>query len=90
MTGMSPAATIWTSIVVPDEANLAPEVAKYFLSIGFTDSEKARYQSLAEREQVGLTPEERAELEALVQASTILMLLQSKARLSLMRQQPAA
>lgn len=90
MEAMSAAAAIWTRIVVPDEGDLAPEVAKHFLSIGFTDAEKARYQTLASREQVELTPEERSELTEFVHAGTLLMLLQSKARLSLKRRQPAA
>jgi hypothetical protein len=87
---MSPATAIWKRIVVPDQPDLAPEVARYFLSLRFTDDEKARYQDLASKEQAELTPEERSELEAMAHASTLLMLLQSKARLSLKKQQPAA
>ena len=87
---MSAAAAIWTRIVVPDEATLAPEVAKHFLSLGFTDVEKERYQTLASKDQVDLTSEERSELTEFVHASTLIMLLQSKARLSLKRRQPAA
>jgi hypothetical protein len=88
--GMSPATAIWTRIVVPDEPTLSPEVAKYFLTLGFTEEERARYQELAAREQSELSLAERSELESLVHASTVIMLLQSKARLSLKQRQPAA
>lgn len=87
---MSPATRIWTRIVAPDDPNLSPEVARYFLSLGLSDEEKSRYQFLASRDQAELTPAERSELESLVHASTALMLLQSKARLSLRKHQPAA
>lgn len=87
---MSPVTKIWQRIVIPDDPSLSPEVAHYFLSLEFTLREKARYKSLAEKDQVDLTSAERSELEALVHASTVLMLLQSKARLSLKKHQPAA
>ncbi|HEX8912740.1 MAG TPA: hypothetical protein VF796_10310 [Humisphaera sp.] len=87
---MSPVTALWSRIVVPDDPTLSPEVAKYFLTLGFTDQERERYQELAAKEQRDLTPSERNELEALAHASTVIMLLQSKARLSLKRRQPAA
>ena len=87
---MSPVTRIWTRLVAPDDANLSPEVARYFLSVGFSDEEKSRYQSLSSRDHSDLTTAERSELESFVHASTALMLLQSKARLSLRKQQPAA
>jgi hypothetical protein len=77
-------------MVAPDDPNLSPEVARYFLALGFSDEEKSRYQFLASKDQLELTTAERAELESLVHASTVLMLLQSKARLSLRKHQPAA
>ena len=90
MATMSPVTRIWERIVLPAEANLSPEVANHFLSLRFTDKEQARYKQLAEKDKVDLTLAERSELEALVHASTVLMLLQSKARLSLKKRQPAA
>jgi len=87
---MSPVTRIWTRIVAPDDPKLSPEVAQYFLSVGFTDEEKSRYQFLASKDQSDLTTAERSELESFVHASTALMLLQSKARLSLRKHQPAA
>ena len=87
---MSPVTKIWQRVVDPDEPSLSPAVANYFLSLGFTDKEKARYKQLPEKEHADLSPSERSELEALVHASTVIMLLQSKARLSLKKHQPAA
>lgn len=87
---MKHAQSIWSRIVSPDQADLAPEVAEYFLTLGFSEKDKARYQLLAAKEQTDLAPDERSELESLVAANTALMLLQAKARLSLKRRQPAA
>lgn len=87
---MSPVTKIWQRIIEPDQPTLSSALANYFLSIGFTEKEKARYKQLAEKDQVDLTLSERAELEGLVHASTVIMLLQAKARLSLKKQQPAA
>jgi hypothetical protein len=87
---MSASDHIWNRIVAPQEADLPAEVARYFLSLGFTDQDKNRYLELAGKEHVELDPAEKTELETLVAANTFLMLLQAKARLSLNRQQPAA
>ena len=87
---MSAPPQIWSRLILPDDPDLAPEVAKYFLTIGFTEAEQERYQALASKEQRELSSDERSELEEFVHANTVLMLLQSKARLSLKRRQPAA
>jgi hypothetical protein len=87
---MSAANQIWSRIVAPKEPDLPAEVARYFLSLGFSEQDKARYTKLAGIEQCDLSPQERSELEALVAANTLLMLLQAKARLSLRPHQPAA
>jgi hypothetical protein len=87
---MSPVTAIWTRILAPGDPTLSPEIAKHFLSLQFTDEEKARYESLAAREQRDLSRDELAELDAFVHANTVIMLLQSKARLSLKQRQPAA
>ena len=87
---MSGSHQIWERVVRAQEADLPADVARYFLSLGFVEQDKARYAELAAKEQVDLEPGERAELETLVAANTLLMLLQAKARLSLNRQQPAA
>ena len=87
---MSAPTQIWNRIIVPQEGDLPPEVARYFLSLTFTKGDKERYAQLAGKEHFDLTPEEKSELDTLVAANTFLMLLQAKARLSLNRHQPAA
>jgi hypothetical protein len=81
---------IWERIVGPQEADLSPDVARYFLSLGFTQAEKQRYAELAKLEHYEIGPDEKSELDMLIAANTFLMLVQAKARLSLNRQQPAA
>ena len=87
---MSAATQIWDRIIAPQEADLPPDVARYFLSLSFTEADRKRYAELAKKQHFELEPEEKSELETLVAANTFLMLLQAKARLSLNRQQPAA
>jgi hypothetical protein len=87
---MSAPTQIWTRIIAPQEADLPPEVARYFLSLTFTKGDKNRYSELARKQHFELSTEEKSELETLVAANTFLMLIQAKARLSLNRQQPAA
>jgi hypothetical protein len=67
------------------------DLAKYLLKLDFPPDDHARYEQLSERAQQGiLSQEEEAELDDLLTANDILMILQSKARLSLKRQNPAA
>jgi hypothetical protein len=87
---MSAAERIWEQIVGPQDADLSPEVARYFLSLGFTQAEKDRYAELAKLEHYEIGPDEKAERDMLIAANTFLMLVQAKARLSLARHQPAA
>jgi hypothetical protein len=78
-------------LVLPDEAELPSEVARYVLGMHFSDADKTRYLSLAERHNDGkLSPEELSELEGFVEANTLLGIIKSKARLSLAKHQPAA
>lgn len=81
---------IWNRILSPDRGDLSPEVARYFLSLGFTPADKLRYQELAAKDQSDLSFQEQSELAELVHANTVLMLLQAKARRSLIERQPAA
>lgn len=87
---MSDPSEIWDRIVHSAKGDLAPEVARYFLSLGFTQTERDRYQELSARQHFELTYEEQTELTHLVHANTALMLLQAKARRSLAERQPAA
>ena len=68
----------------PWEPTLAPAAAEQFLRFGFDDADRARSVELSEKVGAGTASDaERRELEDLVAANETLMLLQSKARLSL-------
>ncbi len=68
----------------PWEPDLDPAAARQFLRFEFTEDDKARSVELSSRASAGeATPEQLAELADLVSANETLMLLQSKARLSL-------
>ena len=74
----------------PKEGGFSEELSRFVLSIEFNDEQKARYMELAAKSNEGtLTKDEREELELFVVVNDLLMILQSKARLSL-RRQPAA
>jgi hypothetical protein len=78
------ASAIWGRIVKPDQGTLTPETARGFLKLGFGDDDQRRVTALSRKAQDGtLDPEERAELEEYIRVNNELMILQSKARLSL-------
>jgi hypothetical protein len=57
----------------------------------FADEQATHYTSLAEKSQDGtLSPKEREELDAFVTSNTLLMILKSKARRSLVERPSAA
>ena len=67
------------------------EHAQYILTLDFSPEQHARYRGLAEKAQAGtLSEEEAAEIDEFLAANSLLTVLQSKARLSLQRRQPAA
>jgi len=78
-------------LIDPSQGTFSPDLARYFLTLRFSDEQAARYESLASRNQDGaLTPAEREELEAFVTANSLLMILKSKARRSVVGQTSAA
>jgi len=78
-------------IVDPGHRGLPPELARYVLSLRFSDEQAARYEQLAYQNQEGsLAADQRAELEAFVTANTLLTILKSKARRSLAERPSAA
>jgi hypothetical protein len=80
------ASAIWSRIVKPDRATLTPELARTILKLDFDAEDHERVNILSAKAREGsLTPEERAELEEYVRVNNELMILQSKARLSLKR-----
>jgi hypothetical protein len=67
-----------------DEGDLAPELARYVLTLGFSAADQARMQDLAARNQEGaLSAEEQEELHDYVDAGHLLALLHAKARTTL-------
>jgi hypothetical protein len=75
---------IFGRLIKAEDGSLAPDLARYILTLGFGDDDQARMRDLAERNQEGaLSPEERQELQSYVKAGHLLALLHSKARKSL-------
>jgi hypothetical protein len=73
-------------IVVPDQPDLPPEVARGFLRLSFHDDDRRRMNELAEKTTLDtLTPEEQVELDSYERVGHLLSLLKSKARRSLQR-----
>ncbi|MGP0066119.1 MAG: hypothetical protein ACLQGP_21280 [Isosphaeraceae bacterium] len=83
------ASAIWSRIVKPDQATLTPAAARAILKLDFDAEDHERVSQLSAKARKGsLTPDERAELEEYVRVNNELMILQSKARLSLNRANP--
>jgi hypothetical protein len=77
---------IFARIIQSDKGDLAPGLAKYILTLGFSEADQRRMKELADSNQDGtLTDEERAELASYVRAPHLLALMHSKARKSLKR-----
>jgi hypothetical protein len=64
-----------------EEGQLPADMARYLLTLGFGERDKARMHDLAVRNQEGaLTPAEKEEMFAYAKAGTLLGILQSRAR----------
>jgi hypothetical protein len=82
---------ILESVILSTDGNLSIDLAKYVLGMRFTEVQATQYDLLAEKSQLGsLSAEEHEELDALVTANTLLMILKSKARRSLIGHPSAA
>jgi hypothetical protein len=78
---------IFGRLIKADDGDLAPEFARYLLTLGFEEPDQARMLELAERNQSeSLVAEDREELDSYVKAGHLLAMLQSKARKSLRRE----
>jgi hypothetical protein len=85
------ASGIFDRILSPTRGDLAPDLARYILSLDFSEEDKTRYEELSVRAQRGqLSKSEAADLDELLSANSFLIVLQSKARTSLARKKPAA
>ena len=81
---------IWTRLLKPDHADMAPEAARFFLNLSFDQRDLNRMEELAARNQEGkLTPEEHDELMNYRQVGLELDLLRAKALLTLKQRTPA-
>ena len=90
MAAMDPLVEIIERLLRPNEGGFSEELARYVLSIHFTDAQKSRYAALADKvDRGGMDIDEQRELESYVCANEMLTLLHLKARTSL-RRQPAA
>jgi hypothetical protein len=71
-------------LLAADRGDLAPDLARYILTLDFSSEDKARMHDLAVRNQSGSLPAaEYDDLQSYVKVGHLLALLQSKARKSL-------
>ena len=76
--------------LIPEDARLAPEAARFFLTIEFAKADLERMHELAQKNQEGtLTPQEEQELDRYLNVGYFLDLLRSRARISLSDTSPA-
>jgi hypothetical protein len=88
---MAMGTSILERVIQPQHGGFSNEHAKYGLSLDFSPEEQARYAGLADKVQGGtLTEEEDAELNEFIAVNALLTILQSKARASLKKHNPAA
>jgi len=77
--------------VKPDQGTLSPEAARAILKLDFEVEDRRRVDLLSAKAAEGvLSRDERAELEEYLRVNNELMILQSKARLSLKKSEPKA
>lgn len=83
--------SILERIIDPGLGDFTPEVARYFLSFDFSPDEHARCEALSGKAAEGtLSENEASELDEFLAANALLTVLQSKARMSVRQQTPAA
>lgn len=80
-TDLSAESAIFERVLLPDDIQLSPEAAGYFLSIGFCESDQNRMRELAAKARGGsLTEPEEAEIDGFEHVAHVLAILQSRAR----------
>lgn len=78
-------------VIGPERGTLAPDLARYVLTLRFAPADQARYAHLAQRAQEGtISAEELTELDEYLNVNDFLTIVQSKARTSLKNQNSAA
>jgi hypothetical protein len=75
---------IWARLIEMPKAALAPDAARYFLSMNFGEADHARMQYLMDKSNEGtLTADEAAELDGYVNVANVLAVMHSRARVAL-------
>jgi len=88
---MLPHSSALERIIQPGQGTLAADLAEFILKLDFPPADHERYRQLSAKAQEGaLTADEQADLDDLLTANDVLTILQSKARLSISRRNPAA
>ena len=83
--------TILDRVIEPQRGSFSTEHAQYVLSLGFSAVEQSRFAELSERvQQQNLSEEEQIELDEFLSVNALLVILQSKARVSLKKHNSAA
>ncbi len=83
--------TIFDRIIQPQHGDFSPEHARYILSLDFPSDQHDRFVELSAKAQAGtLAEQEQADLDDFLNANALLMILQSKARVSLKKHNTAA
>ena|ERR1700730_2069480 len=83
-TGSATEVRILARVLANEGGRLPMNLARYLLSLGFSDEDKARMHDLAVRNQDdALAPGEKDELYAYAKAGSLLSILKSKARRTL-------
>ncbi|HEX4796460.1 MAG TPA: hypothetical protein VH370_21905, partial [Humisphaera sp.] len=78
-------------LVAPSRGGFSPQLAQYVLELKFSSKDQTLYQRLSAKARAGkLTAAEKDALDDLLTAADVLAILQSKARVSLKRRNPAA
>jgi hypothetical protein len=86
----APGSAVLDEMLEPVGRSLGPETARAIVALRANDRVQARVEALAQKCNEGiLTPEEQAEYEACVQASTLIGILQAKARRALVEMKAA-
>jgi hypothetical protein len=76
--------TILARILGNEDGELPEDLARYILTLGFSDRDKARMHDLAVRSQEdALAPAEKEEMHAFGKAGDLLAILKSRARRTL-------
>jgi hypothetical protein len=76
--------TILARVLCNEEGQLPADIARYLLTLDFSERDKARMHDLAVRNQEGaLSSAEKEELFAYAKAGTLVSILQSRARRTL-------